>query len=350
MANVAREDQAALEFAPSRIDCARCGQPLSLDRLAPRCKHCGQVDPGRDDGKPLSKAEISLLELQDRLHRDGAERGDIAFTSPLWARFSLPHRNPGQAQVWESKNGGVSLLLTPGLRRDEKGALVSAGYPFGVIPRLALTYMTTQAVRTREPVISLGDSQREFLSRIGMANPGQKDRQRIRYQLEALAACDIRLDQWGENKTGWGYRWERLPITSGLSLWLNREGDGQPALWGSTVRLSDEFFQTLLDSPMPVYLEDLEALGSSPLRHDIYVWLVYRLWSLDRQTHISWEQLHAQFGASYKSLRQFKPRFRDALRHVLMVYPDANVGFDEADTKLVLRRSKRHVRGITRGE
>ncbi|MGO2933137.1 replication protein RepA [Microbacterium sp.] len=343
MPNVTRDDGKSLD---PLIECAACGQPLTLNRLAPRCKHCGTVDPGRTSGA-LSKAEMNLLELQDRLHRQGEERGDIAFTSPLWARFSLPHRNPASAPAWESRNGGVSLILTPGMKRDENGKLISAGYPFGVIPRLALTYMTTAAVRTKEPEIHLGDSQRDFLSRIGMDNPGQKDRHRIRYQIEALASCDIKIDQWGRNETGWGYRWERLPITSGLSLWLNAEGEGQPALWGSTVRLSDEFFQTLIDAPMPVYLEDLEALGSSSLRHDIYVWLVYRLWKLDKQTHISWQQLHAQFGSSYKQLRQFKPRFRDALRHVLMVYPEANVTFADTDTKLILRPSKKHIRALT---
>lgn len=289
--------------------------------------------------------ELKLLDLQTALERSGEERGDIAYTSPLWARFSLPHRNPGDAPRWEARNNGVSLIVRPGEKMTADGSWESAGYPFGVIPRMALTYMATEAVRTREPVIHLGDSQREFMSKLGLSH-GSTDRRRIRTQIEALAACDIQLSEHATTDDGWGYRFQKLPITKGLQLWLNGRDDA-PALWGSSVVLSEEFFESIVTAAMPVYLDDLRALGGSSLRHDIYVWLTYRLNSLEKSTHVTWEQLHAQFGSSFKLVRQFKPKFLEALSDVTKVYATARVRV--TDNTLILMPSPRHIpqRSIT---
>lgn len=297
----------------------------------------------RRGGHPInpSRRELRLIELQAELERIGRERGDIAYTSPLWARFSLPHRNPGDVPYWEAKNGGVSLVVSPGLKTGEDGSRVSAGYPFGVIPRMALTYLATEVVRTGEPIVNLGDSQREFMTRLGISH-GSTDRRRIRTQLEALAASDIRLEEHAAvDGGGWGYRWSRLPITAGLQLWLNEDGGGA-ALWGSTIVVSTEFFDSIRDAAMPVYLDDLRALGGSSMRHDIYVWLTYRLYKMDKPTSISWEQLHAQFGASFSRQRDFKAKFLEALKDVQQVYEEARLRV--TDTALVLMPSAPHVK------
>lgn len=301
------------------------------------------VTPAAGDVLSFSRRELRLLDLQQALEQTGEERGDIAYTSPLWARFSLPHRNPGEGVIrWEAKNGDTTLTVRPGEKLNAEGQWESAGYPFGVIPRMALTFMATTAVQTQEPVIQLGDSQRDFMNRIGVAH-GKTDRRRIRTQLESLAACDIQLSQHASTDAGWGYRTSRLPITKGLQLWLNGREEG-PALWGSTVVLSDEFFESIINSAMPVYLDDLRALGGSSMRHDIYVWLTYRLYTLTSTARISWDQLHAQFGSSYKQRRQFKAKFIEALNDVLKVYTRANVRV--TDTTLELRPSAPHVRQI----
>ena len=219
------------------------------------------------------------------------------------------------------------------------GTWESAGYPFGVIPRLALTFMATEAVRTREPVINLGDSQREFMTKLRISH-GSTDRRRIRTQVEALAACDIQLAEHAATDDGWGYRFQKLPITKGLQLWMNGRDDA-PALWGSSVVLSEEFFDSIVSAAMPIYIEDLKALGGSPLRHDIYVWLTYRLNAMETTTRIKWTQLHEQFGSSYKNEFQFRPRFIEALRDVLKVYDTARVQVTEET--LDLRPSPRRV-------
>jgi len=71
---------------------------------------------------------------------------------------------------------------------------------------------------------------------------------------------------------------------------------------------------------------------------DIYVWLAWRLHSLTKPTNISWPALYAQFGAGYKQVRQFKPRFTEALAAALAAYPDARV--DVQDAAITLQPSR----------
>src|SRR4051812_14714978 len=72
---------------------------------------------------------------------------------------------------------------------------------------------------------------------------------------------------------------------------------------------------------------------------DIYIWLAYRLHSLDRSTPITWLALHAQFGAGMKALRHFKPVFLEAFRLAMAVYPEAEVDVDEDRTGIVMHPS-----------
>ena len=67
---------------------------------------------------------------------------------------------------------------------------------------------------------------------------------------------------------------------------------------------------------------------------DIYVWLAYRLHVLGQSTSISWASLHAQFGAGFKLLRQFKPHFLDAFAAAAAAYPDAKLDIGEGGITL----------------
>jgi hypothetical protein len=71
---------------------------------------------------------------------------------------------------------------------------------------------------------------------------------------------------------------------------------------------------------------------------DVYIWLVYRLHALRKDIEIGWPALHAQFGAGYKVIRQFRARFLEALELALAAYPDARV--DLGERGLILRPSR----------
>lgn len=301
--------------------------------------------PALPDNNPLGLTgrDLRLTELQAEMERLGEERGAIAYTSPLWAQFSFPHRDPGDVPRWEARNGkndgGASLVLRRGEKRLPDGSWCDAGYPFGVIPRHTMTFLATEAKKTGNPVIEL-TSQRSFMADLGMTH-GSRQRRALRIQLEALAACDIRVEEYGKSGSGWGYKFGRIPITSGLQLWLNNDGDDGPALWGSKIVLSPQFFESIMDAAMPLYIDALRAFGSSSLRHDIYIWLTYRLNAVTGPVPISWEGLQNQFGSGFTRLRDFRAKFVEALNDVLRVYDTARV--QVTDTKLILLPSPAHI-------
>lgn len=271
----------------------------------------------------LSRTRHRLLELASEWELSGEKDESVVFTSPLWARMTLPHSNPGEVAQWVSRNGDLTLTVQPGRSFDETGELVSTGYPFGIIPRHLMVYIATQVAKTKEPVVELGDSFHAFIRRLGLTD-GRGLRTRVTRQMRATAGAHISVHQFGQDGTGWGTRTRNIHVFDSLDLWIN--GDvAQPGLWGSSLELSQLFYETIVSAPMPVYATDLKALGGSSLRHDIYLWLVYRLHGLSKPTRITWSQLHTQFGSNYKLERQFRAKFIEALRDVLVVYPRAKV-------------------------
>jgi hypothetical protein len=295
----------------------------------------------------LTKRQLSILELQTRLELHGGTQ-ELAYTSPIWARFSLPHKDPGTVPFWEVQNGSLSMTVQPGIAPGETGRMEAKGIPFGVIPRHTLTYLVTQAVQQKDPQIFLGHSLNEFMGKVGLQRTGGNIK-RLKTQLERLVWCRISVTQVLDSPdAGTGYRQELMSLATGAELWLNggAKQDDAPGLWGSSITLSDDFYASIVDKPMPVYLEDLRVLGDSSMRLDIYTWLVYRLFYLQNRTPITWSQLHEQFGKGYARERNFRPNFEAALKDVLKVYTKANVSV--TPEHLVLMRSAPHVRPALR--
>ena len=110
----------------------------------------------------------------------------------------------------------------------------------------------------------------------------------------------------------------------------NRSRPLLPQFGPSTVRVSDEFYRELIEHPVPVDLDALRLLQSSPLRLDIYAWLTQRNSYAKRRSNITWTQLRNQFGSNTRSdTRQGRAKFRELftrqLGYVLAVYPSARV-------------------------
>ena len=88
---------------------------------------------------------------------------EVGYLARLFTQTSLPYRDPGDVPAWGRRNGSLSLVVQPGMRIDQSGKPVSIGYPYGTIPRLLLTWLSTEAVRTQSAELSLGSSLAEFM-------------------------------------------------------------------------------------------------------------------------------------------------------------------------------------------
>lgn len=271
----------------------------------------------------------------------------LGFQARLWAQVSLPYRDPGPIPSWRRQNGSVTLVLHPGLMEQRPGGTFIDAYPFGVIPRLLLTWMATEAVRTKDRQLFLGPSLSKFLRDLGMGDRsgGRKGNiTRLREQVQRLSSSRMTVIDSRDVAGRRHSKMESVQIATGWDLWLTPD-EGQQTLWPSSITLSTEFYQSILAAPIPInlaHLAALRALRGSGLSIDIYTWLAWRMFSLKASTLITWQRLAQQFGTDYTRTRAFKAQFLKQLRPVTIVYPEAKIAV--ADHGLLLSPSPTPVR------
>jgi hypothetical protein len=247
---------------------------------------------------------------------DETQRIGISYTG--FCLTALPHKKLTDDQPWEKKGHKVTLLVEPG-RLIHGGRTKLFGVPYGARARMILLYLQTQAIRTRSREVELGRSMREWMERMGLANGGETARA-LREQAARIWACSLKFF-WED---GGADGFERGAIVrSGLRFHV--EDVTQGTLWEDRVTLDEVFYSALRDHPVPVLESALRQLRDRSMSLDIYVWLAWRLHSLGKPTNISWPALHGQFGSGFKAIRQFKPRYTEALAAALAAYPDARV-------------------------
>jgi hypothetical protein len=288
--------------------------------------------------------QLALLKAATEL-REHDEPEDLSYLARLWCQTSLPYRDPGDVPHWGRRNGDLSLVVQPGVSISASGEGRSVGYPYGTVPRLVLTWLSTEAVRTQSPTLVLGDSLSSFMrDDLGMTPTGGKNGSitRLRKQLERLflATLTVRWEGDPSRQTG-----GRLNVASSYDLWWQDRAPGEPTLMPSVVTLSAEFFSEVTQHPVPLDVGVLRALRGSALRLDIYAFLCHRLSYLRRETVIPWEALRGQFGSTLGRDKAGRARFRQEfernLREVLLLHRHADV--DSTPAGLVLRPSRTSV-------
>lgn len=280
--------------------------------------------------KEMSKvvSEAMAVEVED------ARRADkLGYMARALIQATLPHKaTPGNE--FHRENGFFSLtILAPS----------KVGLPYGSIPRLLLSWMTTEAVQTRSPVLEMGPTLSAFMGELGMVPRGGKRGEitRLKNQTERLFSSTVSCQYADDTSSqGSGFR-----IAKDYVLWWTPKAPDQVPLWKSTVTLSTDFYKEIIERPVPVDMGALKALKRSPMALDIYFWMTYRLSYLRKDTVIPWPLLQAQFGADYAQdghgQRNFKVKFIQRLKNVQEIYEKARVfGMDRG---LVLRPSPPHV-------
>jgi len=75
--------------------------------------------------------------------QEAQEAGAVGFMARALTQATMPHRKSPNP-VFSRKNGSFSLAML---------AHPDIGLPYGSIPRLLLSWMTTEAVRTKSPLL-----------------------------------------------------------------------------------------------------------------------------------------------------------------------------------------------------
>jgi hypothetical protein len=261
-----------------------------------------------------------LVDIAAEVLADDRQRIGISYTG--FCLTALPHKRLSDDQPWEKKGHRVTLLVEPG-RLKHAGKTKLYGVPYGARARMILLYLQTQAIRTGSREVALGRSMRDWMERMGLAIGGETAHA-LREQAARISACSLKF--FWEDDAGDGFERGAI-VRSGLRF--HAEDSAQGLLWEERVVLDEAFYAALRDHPVPLLEAAIRQLRDRSMSLDIYIWLAWRLHRLTKATTISWPALHAQFGPGFKALRQFKPRFTEALEAALAAYPEARVGLND---------------------
>jgi hypothetical protein len=280
----------------------------------------------------------------------GDESGRKGYSYSGLCLTSLPHRKLADDQAWERTVGPLTLIIEPGRIKLGDGPSKMMGVPHGARARLILIYLQTQAVLTSNREVSLGRSMREWMGRMGLSVGGETA-MALREQARRIATCTMRFSWQTEKKAGTRDSHstmvsnERI-IKSGLFFHDSTKSDTrQENLFEDKVLLDADFFEQLRRHPVPLRDAAIQELKDSSTALDIYIWLAFRLHHLDRRTPIGWKDLYQQFGAGYRHMWAWKPKFVQALAEAVSAYPEARV--DVEDTHIVLHPSPPPVAKLT---
>ena len=263
---------------------------------------------------------------------DALTAGTLGFMPRILVVTTLPHRRP-ESHRFQRVNGRHRLQMRAPRR---------VGLPYGSYPRLLLAYLTTEAVRSKDRKVYLGESPNDLARKLGLSTiSGPRGTAKwLEDQLHRLLST--RLD--------WKTSVDLAPRSSGSEFvtavgaaWLEplqRLLAGRRT-WRSQIVLGQGFFKEVTRSAVPVDFRALRQLRRSPLAVDLYIWLTYRMSYLRKPTLIPWRSIQAQFGAGYSRPRDFRRRALGHLEAVVRVYPKVRVG--QTDTGLRLFPSPPHV-------
>lgn len=264
------------------------------------------------------------------------DAGMLAYIARSMVMATLPHSKP-KDNVFQRKNGDFTLTMIGN---------PSFGLPYGSLPRLILAWMTRETKVKKSPVLHLGKSFSAFLTTLKLSQSGgaRGDATRLREQMLKLFSTHISC-VYQSNKDG-VCRSDQFLVTRSFELWWSPlKQEGSKIVQESTITLAKDFYEEIINRPVPVDFRMLQALRRSPLQIDIYVWLTYRFSYLKKPTLISWALLSNQFGANYannsQGLRDFKREFLKSLHIVTVMYTEATVEIQEEG--IMLKPSRSHI-------
>ena len=242
---------------------------------------------------------------------------DIGFMARTMALCSLPRTNPGNRHQYKRVNGPYKLVMIAGA--DNR-------LPFGNLPRLLLAWISTEAVKTQSRELVLGKSLAEFMRTLGVYNSSGRTQTRLRNQMKRLFTSHVQFiyeDQHGEAIVN-------SSVADRMEFWWNPKRPAQPTLWDSKLRLGEDFFNEIIQHPVPIDMNTLTALKRSPLGLDLYLWLVYRTFTLKSPLRLSWRQVYRQFGVApdnasdHRTVQDFRRKVLRELKKIKIAWPGLN--------------------------
>lgn len=298
---------------------ANVATPPAAKTTAAKATKLPAIIERKPSTKLATKRENDLVAISAEIMGQSPSGNDFAFIHAVMCQVGLP-RSKVEGRDFIRQSGNVQIAISAGLLDTGKGLQLQP-IPYGPLPRLALTWISTYAKRHNTREIPIGHSAAEFLRLMGITGDDGRRYATLRKQMHALAACRLQLAYQGRN-------FDDKPIKQ-FDAWMSDRDNGQRALWPGVLVLGSDYHAELMNYAVPLDYRALHALKGSALSLDVYSWLAHRLHRIEgRPVILYWTNLREQFGQEYQGKeadKDFKKKFLIALRAVLAVYPQAKV-------------------------
>ena len=270
------------------------------------------------DYSPQARRGFTVADQVNQLVGASEADADLGFMGRMMALCSLPRTNPGNRHQYKRVNGPFKLVMLAGA--DNK-------LPFGNFPRLILAWVSTEAVRTQSRELVLGRSLAKFMRKLGVySSGGGREHTKLRNQMDRLFNAHVSLIY--EDKRGKAT--VNSQIADNTVFWWNPHRPDQTSLWESKIELSEKFFNEIISHPVPIDMNILKAMKRSSLGLDLYLWLVYRIFTLRASQRLTWRQMYRQFGAHPDKasdkfiVRNFRTKCLRELKKIKLAWPGLN--------------------------
>lgn len=133
------------------------------------------------------------------------EAGALRYMARALVQASMPHSRR-EGLVFERTNGAFSLVMM---------GHPHSGLPYDTVPRLLLAWLTTEAVRTRERELVLGNTLSQFMAQLDLIPTGGRwgTITRLRDQMHRLFASTVSCTYDSPGHVGLGDCHDRGPRT-----------------------------------------------------------------------------------------------------------------------------------------
>ena len=291
------------------------------------------------DATPQARRGFTVADQVDRLVWASEADPDRGFMARMMALCSLPRTNPGNRLQYKRVNGPFTLYMIAGGGNK---------LPFGNLPRLILAWVCTEAVRTQSRVLVLGKSLSDFMRTLDIYSSSGSKHTRLRNQMKRLFGCTVTMIYEDENVDAT----VNAVIADSTVFWWNKPD--QSTLWESKIELGEKFFQEIINHPVPINMNTLTALKRSTLGLDLYLWLVYRTFTLRAPKRLPWRLLYGQFGAhpdkasDNNTVQHFRYKVLRELKKIKMAWSGLN--YSTARGVLILHPSTPTIAPLNQGQ
>jgi hypothetical protein len=287
----------------------------------------------------ITKHRLRQLEAV-QLIRDQREKQsqDLAFHARPFVLCGIALRRPPESQLLYTRRNGKFFLQITGHPQF--------GLPFGQ-DRLIPIWVATLALRQRSRTVRFSTAA-EMLDFFRLFKDGKRYH-RLMEGFQRIFAATIFFGTSDQPDGRPFFDWARFHFFDRLHLWFHHV-EPAPARASSPenlIVLSEAFYDEIDQHRIPVEREVVALLANAPGVLDLYIWLVWKTWTLNRHSVriplFAAGGLSEQLGtADYSADRFFRRKIHRWLREVQILWPECPANISTDGQSLVLYSGKRN--------